>query len=234
MTRQTHLHRRLAIPSASSKFVGFKPDSDGTPSVRKSGIKQTPGLRNLQIALEEFASRNRTVTTYLDACNLLRKFAYDSIDIANLVISLDRQIVCGKYSIPPDEFGYFLSAVVEVCPSNDFVIDLSVFGIIDKLAYHNIKNLRVFGDVGMDFCREMRSGLVELHGNAGNQLAYGMAGGTIIVHGNAGNVIGAGMTGGEVHLNGKEHGAVLWSRENGGAVYHKGELLSFGSGADEF
>jgi hypothetical protein len=194
-------HAQPHVLTVSKRFGRYKDEDE--KAVRAPDVIEDQTLRQLREAWLNVRLKDGVVATYYArALKQITGISYSSANVEKFSVALAEFQNEDHFRLAA---GLFLSALINNCKDNDFVINTGHFSEgIDALGYKNTKNLTVVGDVG-------------------NFLGDSMQCGTITVEGNAGGVVGAWMTGGEIHID----GSYRYLSENiiSGKIYHKGKLI---------
>ncbi len=208
--------------AASSKFDGFK--REHLHDIRKPEVKSNPiieAMGKVWVKCGHVRSENWALI-YNRILNLINKFEYSAKDIEAFSLEL---IAFQNEKDFSDKAGLFLSALINNCHENDFVVHTAHLDRpIDRLGWHNTKNITVEGSAGAFTGDTMDSGTIIVRGDADDGIGFGMKGGTITVNGNTGDMIGWSVEGGEIHINGECEGEVGKNRIFG-KIFHNGVLI---------
>ena len=211
------------IAAASSKFDGFR--REPLHDARKPKVKSNPTIEAMGTAWLKCGdiSSDDWALTYDRMLNLINKFEYSAKDVEDFSLVLIELQEGDDFQI---KAGFFLSALINNCHEDDFVINTAHLDrLIDRLGWHNTKNITVEGSVGAFAGVMMESGTITVMGNASDGIGFLMKGGTITVHGNTGGVVGWSVEGGEIHLNGDYEDSVGENRIFG-KIFHNGVLIA--------
>jgi len=241
--RPHEVHERLA---ASGRFGPFKPESE--QAIRTQIVETNQAIEKMKRTWELQAwewcdilvhygaiHNEKTYGRILDSI----KHRYSAKDVEDFSIALSEFQGEMYFST---KAGLFLSALINSCKGDDFVVHTAHFAEpIKAFGYRNTSNITVEGDVGLYVGEDMGMGTIAVKGNAdgnvgwymrggsvtvegnANEVGHQMIGGRIIVNGNAGDDIGDGMTGGEIVINGTI-GSISPDFERG-RIFHKEKLI---------
>ncbi len=231
-----------AMTAASGRFRGFGPETER--KTRKQEVKTNPAIeamRNIwrghnvtEIGINWVVAHEE----YPRILEKIRNIECTSKDIEDFSIVLSEFQGESRFS---SKAGLFLSALINKCKEDDFVIHTThLYESIVFIGYHNTKNITVDGHVGNWIGAEIESGTIMVDGDAHDYVGYHMAGGSIVVEGNAGAAVGSDlqngsitirgnaravgddMRGGEIHVD----GSLGYIRAFfGGKIFHRGELI---------
>jgi hypothetical protein len=224
----TEMTRPVAATAISKRFGRFKDEDE--KSVRAPNVVRNDVLEQLTDAWKRFGmelERKRLEsrrdlafdTRYNAALSAVRYISYPAQDVERFSIACiqfqDENHFCSNA-------GIFLSALINNCKDNDFVINTG--HLTEKiwcLGYQNTKNITVFGDIDRSLGREMKCGTITVEGNAGGWVGYLMEGGSIIVKGSAKVYVGNEMKNGKITVGG-DVGISLGADMEGGTIKVKG------------
>jgi hypothetical protein len=225
--------------AVSKRFGRFKDEDE--KAVRAPQVIEDQTLKRLKEAWQSVKYVGYLIeANYREVLDAIKGVNYSSTDVEKFCVALAEFQDEDQFS---SNAGIFLSALINNCTDNDFVINTRHFSEgIALLGYQNTKNILVSGDVGAALGLEMKCGTITVRGNAGEsvgidmigrritveghsgmRLGAGMLGGIIEVKGNAGQLVGTGMRGGEIRIEGECEG--LPHGIAGGKIYHKGKMI---------
>jgi hypothetical protein len=236
--------QRVVLPDArlsvSKRFGRFKDEDEH--AVRAPDVVEDKTLRQLR---EAWLSMRWDIETfseveYTRVLDALKGIHYSSADVEKFSVALVEFQNEDYFRLAA---GMFLSALINNCKDNDFVINVRhLTEKIWRLGYQNTKNIIVSGDIGANLGLEMKCGTITVEGNADGLVGTDMEGGSIFVKGSVKHSVGAGMKngkitvggnvgpglgdwmkGGEIHIHGTLEG--LGDDIESGKIYHKGKLI---------
>ncbi len=150
---------------------------------------------------------------------------FEKKDIINLCYAISEYQDIFKASGKNDfsDFGYILSQLInihhKITRENDYLIKTD--HLIEPLSYLGFENngahIIIKGNTGYDTCKNMKSGTVEIFGNALSHFGYRMRGGNVILNGNAEDRVGEELIEGTIEIKGsvKNH---LGNQASGGTI----------------
>jgi len=215
---------KSAILAASGRFGGYR--REPLHDVRMLIVESSPALDELKKAWagykcpdirREYFSQEQIYAKILDR---IKTSKYSATDVEEFSIALVEFQNEANFSY---KAGFFLSALINNCQEDKFVIHTAHLEHIDHLGFCNTKNITVDGDVGDFVGRQMKEGTITLIGNAHDFIGSRMEGGVITVAGNAGDWSGYKMRGGTIIVRGnagKEIGCTLKS----GSIIVEGDV----------
>jgi len=194
VARKTYSH-----PAASSRFGGFRPESER--SVRSMRVEMNPVLEEMK---HIWRTHNRfeffyTGKHYSEIFRRIKGMEYSARDVeafSNVLEGFQNDFDF------PLKVGLFLSALINNCAAEEFVIHTAHLPPIDGLGYRNRKNILVKGNAGDDLGEKMEGGTMTVEGHAGSCAGNKMRNGTIIVEGDIGCNTGFRMVGGDITVRG--------------------------------
>jgi len=202
--------------AVSKRFGRFK--DEGEHAVRAPDVKRNEALENAWKKFAKEAKKN-TDSAYFNsenyrlALSLLEGISYSAQDVEKFSIACiqfqDENQFCSNA-------GLFLSALINNCKDDDFVINTRhLTETIWYLGYQNTKNIIVSGDIGAYLGFDMKYGTITVEGDAGGYVGQLMEGGSIFVKGSAGNSVGASMKNGRITVGGDVSHQLGWAMEGG-------------------
>ncbi len=192
-------HSRLTRTEASSLFRRYK--QEFPKEVRKVDVQQDESLEQIRDAWIKLRYKSGSIDRYyLRICTILKELKYSSKDVEKFSIALADFQDDERFSF---KAGTFLSALVNNCQDQDFVIQTKHFSVlVAHLGLRNIKNVTINGDVDHHLAYRMKKGTIVVNGNVGDNPGLGMRNGAIIINGNAGEMVGLMMKNGTIIVNG--------------------------------
>ncbi len=206
------------VLSASSRFGPFKPESE--QNVRVAKVETNPALARMKEVWKESASAIELLSDmYSKPLGMMKNQEFSSKDIESVSIALAE--FQGGTNFPA-KAGFFLSALMEACKDDEFVIHTAHFAEpIVYLGYLNKKKITITGAAGHSVGSEMENGSIIVEGDAGSSVGFGLAGGIITIHGNASHGLGQYMKGGVILVDGNA-GAGIGGIMKGGTITVEG------------
>ena len=213
----------IAALRANDWFRNYVPESE--KKIRNLTIKEDETLKQLKETFRKFKPPWPSEDWhggYASVVPLIRNIKYSPKDITNFSLSLtefqDEEVFSTKA-------GFFLIALINESKENNFtIITEHLKHRIDRLGYHNTKNIIVQGDAGDWVGARMTRGTIIVKGNTGGVAGYRMEAGTITIKGNTGNLLGDEMNGGTIFLEGEY--VSISNYVKGGNIYHKGKPIA--------
>ncbi len=204
---------------AAGRFGNYK--SEPERAARALDTKKDPKLARLVSAWHSLLELE--LWYYKTICKSLKSIEVDSTAIESFSLALIS--FQGEESFPT-KAGLFLSALINKCKDEEFVIHTSHLDQrINSLGYRNTKHIMVKGDVDQYLGCEMKRGSIQVDGDAWGKAGSNMRGGLISINGRAGYDLGCEMSGGRISVFG-DGGERIGRKMRGGAI----EV--FGNGSD--
>jgi len=182
--------------AVSSRFGGFKPETDHL--LRTQNVESSPVLEGMKKAWVDCKDLTHGLweIRHHSTLDRIKNLEYPAIDVETFSIALAEFQDEKKFS---DRAGLFLSALINNCKDDGFVIHTSHLAEpIDGLGYHNAKSITVDGNAGDNLGTEMEGGTIFVNGNAGRWVGARMEDGTVTIGGYACDGIGYAMKGGDI------------------------------------
>jgi hypothetical protein len=248
MNLATQPKKQIVIPqlAATGRFGNFKAEPER--EVRKVSLERDNEIEVLKRMWEKismdlerdyhFEVQNYS-GAYAKILKMARKSRYSAKDICAFSLALPEFQGDAFFRI---RAGIFLSALINNCKDQEFVIHTAHLPPIHFIGFDNKKNIVVEGDAGnrvgvgmkggsiivkgdagMVIGGEMIDGTISILGNAGSHIGYFMQGGSITVGKHAGTEVGRRMHAGEIRLNGGYDEIADYIQ--GGRIYHKRKLI---------
>jgi hypothetical protein len=211
--------------AASGRFGGFKPESEII--IREAKVVRNPNLEEMRKAwmAHPYDFQHDYSDSYEKILSVIKNLEYSANDVEIFSVMLAEFQDDAFFRV---EAGNFLSALINNCKEDDFVIHTSHLArTIHYLGQLNMKNLYVDGDVGDEHGHKMLGGSIIVKGDAGGSVGYDLHGGRIIVEGEAGDAVGCEMRGGSITVKGNA-GERVGVGMHGGEIHIDGEYRSIG------
>jgi formylmethanofuran dehydrogenase subunit C len=181
---------RKNIPStvaASSKFGGFKPETDHP--IRNPEVASRPVLEEIK-AVWSRCHIDNGVLAAVNGCREmragLRRIGYSAKDVEDFSVMLAEFQGERRFS---EKAGIFLSLLVSDGRDADYIIHTAHFAVpISQIGTQNTKNITVKGSAGDSLGFLMKRGLISVQGDAGRDVGLMMEDGEIRVEGAIGSI----------------------------------------------
>jgi hypothetical protein len=238
--------KRQHITAASSRFGGYKPESE--QAVRKPADVSSQ-------AVDDMIKAFKRLNPYYSDCHggkdfghymmMAERLEYSAKDVENFSISLADLQEETDFAL---KTGLFLSALVNLGKEQDYIVHIHHLACcVSCLGYRNTKHLTiegnttecgsgmengsilVEGDAGQWCGLKMRSGIIRVEGDVGDNCGWNMSGGVIVVEGDAGYACGKQMFGGSILVEGNT-GEDCGSSMRRGDIRIKGDIKSVAEG----
>lgn len=206
-----------SVLALAKVFRGLKPETE--KPVRPIELVDDETLEKMKEAWKPVEiDKSDWNASYENALAQVKKLKYTAKDVENFSIALAGFQNEGLFSY---KAGYFLSALINNCKDNEFIIHTAHLELIRYFGYKNTKNIVVKGDLGGIVGLRMECGSITVEGNAGDWVGDEMNGGNITVKGNATDWAGDEMKGGVITVEG-DVGYSLGEEIGGGTIIVKG------------
>lgn len=222
------VRRTASTTHADSKHRGDNPfrryKKEDAKAVRVPEVKENAAIAQLRDAWDTFGYdhiHSDPENVYQIALAAIEKIQYTKRDVEMFSIVLVQFQEESNFDI---KAGLFLSALINNCSSDEFVIHTTHLDeSLSYLGFQNTKNITIEGDVGRFLGCLMQGGEILVNGNAGYNAAAYMRKGKIIVKGNCDMGLGSSIMGGRIDIYGRI--GSLGMKMRGGNIYHRGTLI---------
>lgn len=211
--------REAPALAVRKRFERYKGEDEKT--VRKPDVKEDEVLGQLKTVFKGCViteSLPNIGGEYDKILQLIGDIGYSSKDVEKFSI--------GLVEFEEDDcfrtVGLFLSALINNCKDNDFVIHTqNLRWLINSLGFRNTKNIVVNGNVGRFTGDDMQGGSIVVNGHTEIWLGVRMKGGSITVKGSTAQQVGENMEGGSIIVEG-DTGHWVGSWMESGSITVKG------------
>jgi hypothetical protein len=215
--------------SASKKFGSYK--GERPVSLREADVKELAGFQQLMSAWDVFLKKGGEIGD-VERCYSFAESVVSGLEstpelVERLSIAIQKSQGEGHFD---SSAGFFLSALMNTGEGNNYTIHSCPAQPICWLAYNNIKDFVVEGNVGCFLARQMKGGKVVINGNLDHTVGEYMTGGEIIINGNADELLGKMLEGGTITCKGNAAGSLGNGMRSGKIVVHGNVGNCLGSG----
>jgi hypothetical protein len=203
LARRENVVAKVPALAMANRFSRYAPEAE--QPVRAVQVTQNTVLEALKMAWRECDGRNSNGywlhhSDYVIIKKTIKPLKCSAEDIAKFSVALT------EFQDEKDfdsKAGFFLSALINNCKEDKFVIPTSQFSVpLFYLGYKNKKSITVEGFGGNYLGRRMADGIIIVNGNAGWCTGQNMAGGHIRINGHVADSVGAEMKAGTIRVNG--------------------------------